>query len=69
MNTTHGTAPTEFIEVDGDRFAYRRWGGGTDVPIVLIQHFRGGMDHWDPLLTDGLAAGREVILVNGRGVA
>ena len=27
------------------------------------------MDHWDPLMTDGLAAGREVILYNGRGVA
>ena len=27
------------------------------------------MDHWDPLITDGLAAGREVILFNGRGVA
>lgn len=69
MNTTHETAPTQYVEVDGDRFAYRRWGDRTDVPIVLIQHFRGGMDHWDPVLTDGLAAGREVILVNGRGVA
>ena len=69
MNITHTTAPTQYVEVDGDRFAYRRWGAGTDVPIVLIQHFRGGMDHWDPVLTDGLAAGREVILVNGRGVA
>lgn len=69
MTITHSTAPTQYTEVDGDRFAYRRWGGGADVPIVLIQHFRGGMDHWDPMLTDGLAAGREVILVNGRGVA
>lgn len=69
MTITHSTAPTLYVEVDGDRFAYRRWGGGAGVPIVLIQHFRGGMDHWDPLLTDGLAAGREVILVNGRGVA
>jgi pimeloyl-ACP methyl ester carboxylesterase len=69
MTVTQSTAPTQYVEVDGDRFAYRRWGSGTDVPIVLIQHFRGGMDHWDPLLTDGLATAREVILVNGRGVA
>ena len=69
MTVTHSTAPTQYVEVDGDRFAYRRWGGGAEVPIVLIQHFRGGLDHWDPLLTDGLAADREVILVNGRGVA
>jgi pimeloyl-ACP methyl ester carboxylesterase len=27
------------------------------------------LDNWDPLITDGLAAGREVILFNGRGVA
>ena len=35
----------------------------------MLQHFRGGMDHWDPLMTDGLAEGREVILYNGRGIA
>ncbi|MFE2540460.1 alpha/beta fold hydrolase [Actinacidiphila glaucinigra] len=27
------------------------------------------MDNWDPLFTDGLAASREVILFNGRGIA
>jgi pimeloyl-ACP methyl ester carboxylesterase len=68
---THLTAPTRFIEVDGDKFAYRRWGNasGGQPPLLFVQHFRGGMDHWDPLLTDGLAAGREVILYNGRGIA
>jgi len=25
------------------------------------------MDHWDPLMTDGPAAGRKVILFNRRG--
>lgn len=69
MSDTHATAPTQYIEVDGDRFAYRRWGKPSDVPIFLVQHLRGGMDHWDPLLTDGLAEGREVILFNGRGIA
>ena len=69
MAMTHINAPTQYIEVDGDRFAYRRWGAGIGTPVVLIQHFRGGLDHWDPLLTDGLAERRDVILVNGRGVA
>ncbi|KRD18336.1 alpha/beta hydrolase [Acidovorax sp. Root267] len=71
MSDTHLTVPTRFVEVDGDRFAYRRWGNtATDQPpLFMIQHFRGGMDHWDPVMTDGLAAGREVILYNGRGVA
>ncbi|MFM9615536.1 alpha/beta hydrolase [Streptomyces sp. V2] len=69
MSDTHVTAPTRYVEVDGDRFAYRRWGKPSGVPILLVQHFRGGMDHWDPLLTDGLAEGREVILFDGRGIA
>ncbi|MFF9774143.1 alpha/beta fold hydrolase [Streptomyces sp. NPDC013978] len=69
MSDTHVTAPTQYIEVDGDRFAYRRFGKPSGVPILLVQHLRGGMDHWDPLLTDGLAESREVILFNGRGIA
>ncbi len=71
MSHTHLTAPTQIVEVNGDQFAYRRWGNvATDQPpLFFLQHFRGGMDHWDPLMTDGLAAGREVILFNGRGVA
>lgn len=71
MTDTHLTAPTRFVEVGGTRFAYRRWGNGaaSQPPMLFLQHFRGGMDHWDPLMTDGLAAGREVILYNGRGIA
>ena len=71
MTDTHLTVPTQFIDVNGDRFAYRRWGNtGTDQPpLLFLQHFRGGMDNWDPLMTDGLAQDREVILYNGRGVA
>ena len=71
MTDTHLTAPTRFVEVDGNNFAYRRWGNSTagQPPLFFLQHFRGGMDHWDPLMTDGLAAGREVILCNGRGIA
>jgi pimeloyl-ACP methyl ester carboxylesterase len=69
MTISHVTAPTQFVEVDGIRYAYRRWGKKGTTPLFFLQHFRGGMDHWDPLMTDGLAEGREVILFNGRGVA
>ena len=71
MSHTHLTAVTRFVELEGDKFAYRRWGNTTSnqPPLFFFQHFRGGMDHWDPLMTDGLAAEREVILFNGRGVA
>src|SRR3984893_9487374 len=66
---THQTAPTRFIEANGIRFAYRRFGRAGGVPLVFNQHFRGTMDHWDPAVTDGLAGNREVILFNNAGVA
>ena len=66
---SHVTAPTQFVTANGVRYAYRRFGGGTGTPTVFLQHFRGGMDHWDPAVTDGLAANRPVILFNNTGVA
>lgn len=69
MTVSHVTAPTQFVDVNGVRYAYRRWGKTGTIPLFFIQHFRGGMDHWDPLMTDGLAEDREVILFNGRGIA
>lgn len=67
-NYTHDTVPTQFIEASGIRFAYRRFGKATGVPIVMNIHFRGTMDHWDPALTDGLAKQREVILFDNAGI-
>ncbi len=71
MNDTHLTAPTRYVQADGDRFAYRRWGNteSTQPPLFFVPHFRAGLDHWDPLLTDGLAESREIILFTGRGIA
>lgn len=64
----HQTAPTHHIEVGSTNFAFRRFGKEAGKPIVLLQHFTGGLDHWDPLLTNGLAEGREVILVDVPGI-
>jgi pimeloyl-ACP methyl ester carboxylesterase len=66
---THQTAPTQFVDAAGIRFAYRRFGKPGGVPLVFNMHFTGTMDHWDPLVTDGLAAGREVILFNNVGIS
>lgn len=66
---THQTAPTQYIEANGIRFAYRRFGKQQGVPVVLNMHFTGTMDHWDPLVTDGLASEREVILFNNAGIS
>lgn len=68
MNT-HQTAPTQFIEAAGIRFAYRRFGVSTGIPLLFFMHFTGTMDHWDPALTDGFARNREVILFNNAGVS
>ncbi|CDG84048.1 alpha/beta fold hydrolase [Janthinobacterium agaricidamnosum] len=69
MQHTHISVPTSFIDANGHRYAYRRFGSGKGVPLIFLQHFRGGMDHWDPLITDGLAQGRTVILFDNAGVA
>src|SRR2546428_1283879 len=69
MIHTHQTAPTQFVEANGIRFAYRRFGKAGGVPIVFNQHYTGTMDYWDPAVTDGLARDREVILFNNAGVS
>jgi pimeloyl-ACP methyl ester carboxylesterase len=66
---SHRTAPTQFVEANGIRFAYRRFGNAAGVPLVFNQHFTGTMDHWDPAVTDGFAKDREVILFNNAGVS
>ncbi len=65
----HDTAPTQFVEANGIRFAYRRFGSPQTSPIVLNQHFKGTMDYWDPAVTDGLARNQEVILFDNAGIA
>ena len=69
MNHTHHTVPTQYVEANGIRFAYRRFGKVGGVPIVFNQHYAGTMDYWDPAVTDGLAETREVILFNNAGVS
>lgn len=62
-------APTQFLEVaGGGRYAYRRFGQGPGLPLLLLQHFTGTLDNWDPALTDALAGEREVLLFDNAGV-
>ena len=68
-NYTHQTAPTQFVEANGIRFAYRRFGKTGGLPLVFNMHFNGSMDNWDPAVTDGFAQDREVILFNNAGVS
>lgn len=66
---THDTAPTQYVQVNGMRFAYRRFGNPERTPLVLFQHFVGNLDDHDPVLSDGIASDREVVLFNNAGVA
>jgi pimeloyl-ACP methyl ester carboxylesterase len=69
-NITAANAPTQLVEArNGVRYAYRRFGDAGDVPLVLMQHFRGNLDNWDTELLDTLAAEREVIAFNNTGVS
>jgi pimeloyl-ACP methyl ester carboxylesterase len=49
-------------------YAYRDL-GVSEVPLVLLQHFRGNLDNWDPALIDALAADRRVVAFDNVGVA
>ncbi len=62
------SAPTRFLEAGGQRYAYRRFGHGSGPPLLLLQHFTGTLDNWDPAVTDPLATGRELILFDNAGI-
>src|SRR5271167_3712234 len=62
------TAPTRFIQAGNERYAYRRFGSGSKLPLLCLQHFTGTLDNWDPAVTDPLAMDREVILFENAGL-
>ena len=65
---THETVPTEFIEADGIRYAYRRFGKVAKTPILFLGFFNANLDAWDPLVTNSLAKEHELILLDIAGV-
>jgi pimeloyl-ACP methyl ester carboxylesterase len=64
----YGDASTRQVSADNEIvYAYRDL-GDSDVPLVLLQHFRGNLDNWDPALVDALAAERRVVAFDNVGV-
>jgi len=55
---------------NGTDYAYRDTGSRSEatVPLVLLQHFRGNLDSWDPALIDALAQARRVVTFDNVGV-
>jgi pimeloyl-ACP methyl ester carboxylesterase len=69
MTTTDVGASTQQVTADNAiEYAYRDTGTSA-VPLVLLQHFRGNLDNWDPALVAALAAERRVITFDNVGVA
>jgi len=60
-------AATEYIAIPSGRLAYRRFGTGEGVPLVLALRFRGTIDHWDPAFLGLLGAERDVIIFDNIG--
>ena len=67
-NASNITAPTQFIQTNLEKYAYRRFGKGAGLPLLCLQHFTGTLDNWDPAVTDPLASGREMILFESAGL-
>src|SRR5580692_10588419 len=68
MAATYSGLPNKLVSAaNGIDYAYREAGAGT-VPLVLLQHFRGNLDNWDPALIDALAATRHVVTFDNAGV-
>ena len=70
MGTAYSELPNELVSAaNGIDYAYRDTGGGDGaVPLVLLQHFRGNLDNWDPALIDALATARRVVTFDNAGV-
>ena len=66
--TEYMAAPNRAVSAEnGIEYAYREVGDGTPA-LVLLQHFRGNLDNWDPALVDALAGGRRVVTFDNAGV-
>jgi pimeloyl-ACP methyl ester carboxylesterase len=70
MAQGYSDLPNERVSAaNGIEYGYRDTGGGAGtVPVVLLQHFRGNLDNWDPALIDALAAARQVVTFDNAGV-
>jgi pimeloyl-ACP methyl ester carboxylesterase len=68
MTGSHNSAPTQYVTHENHTYGFRRFGNRDGSPLLFLQHFRGGLDHWDPAITDGFASRRDVILFNNAGI-
>ena len=66
--SSYQTAETKYIVANAVKLAYRRLGRSTGIPLVMLIHFRGNMDFWDPALINALAKSRPILLLDNAGI-
>jgi len=70
-DSPYSALPNKLVSgANGIDYAYRDIGQAASgaVPLILLQHFRGNLDNWDPALIDALASARRVITFDNAGV-
>ena len=65
---TYATVPTQFIEANGIKFAYRSYGKQGDIPVIYFNHLTANLDNCDPRIMDSIATYRHIISFDYRGV-
>lgn len=65
---TYATVPTQFVEANGIKFAYRSYGKTGDIPVIYFNHLTANLDNCDPRIMDAIAAKRQIISFDYRGI-
>jgi pimeloyl-ACP methyl ester carboxylesterase len=68
QNLSYATVPTQFVEGNGIKFAYRSYGKTGDIPVIYFNHLTANLDNCDPRIMDAIAAHRQIISFDYRGV-
>lgn len=66
VRNTYDHAYYELVEEGWMQNSFHRFGKPEGIPLMLIPHIVGTMDHWDPVVTDGFARDREVFFLQRR---
>lgn len=65
---TYTTVPTQSVEANGIKFAYRSYGKEGDIPVIYFNHLTANLDNCDPRIMDAISAHRHIISFDYRGV-
>lgn len=68
VNYSYATVPTQFVEANGIKFAYRSYGKTGDIPVIYFNHLTANLDNCDPRIMDAIAEHRQIISFDYRGV-